>query len=456
MPASGSGHIGANRDMAELSGSRSQRRLNSWKEIAAFFGKNERTVKRWEAHGLPVRRVPGGARASVFAYVEELEGWLERGRDLPEARPAGQAGASAATRLLDFLRRRSVGLGLATAISFVAMLLAVADWRPPAHVPPSAAEEQYLAGTYDWNTRTAAGLKQAIEEFSTAIALDPDYAQAYAGLANAYNLISQYTDAPAAESYAKARAAAQNAISLDPRLADAHAALGFNLFYASRDFAGSAAEFETALRLGPRTAQTLHWYALTLMHFGSFDRPVALIDEASKLDPASRAIRANRALILFHAGRAREALAILTALRQEHPDYLATPSYLATIYLDLGRLPEFLSAARDAASVSGDADGLATVEAAERGFAEGGREGLLRQMYAAQQESHAKGRLPAYKLAVTAAMLGDDEAALDWLARSVGGNEPDAIATRIETAFAGLATNPKFLALLRRLGLPAQ
>jgi tetratricopeptide (TPR) repeat protein len=435
------------------SGSQPDRRLSSWKEIAAFFGRDERTGKRWETvRGLPVRRVPRGTRSSVFAYQRELEDWLH-----------GTGPAVAADAASDSRAASRLTMALASLAVILALSLGVAvTWfnviGPPgvrsSHVPPAAAAELYAQGVVDWNSRTAAGFDRARDEFTQATTIDPQFAAAFAGLANVYNLISQYTDAPAAASYARARVAAERAIALEPQLAEGYAALGFNSFYADHQFAQSAALFDKALALEPNSAQTLHWTALTGMHMGAFERPLQLIDRAQQLAPDSRAIAANRALILFYAGHADEAVAALNTLRQAAPDYLATPSYLASIYFALGRYELFLDAYRQAAEVAGDAAQLAVAERARQGFAESGAKGLLQAMLDAQRAQYKAGATPAYDVAITAARAGDLSGALDLLEAAVSRGETGIIAMRIEEAFVPLHADARFRALLTKVGLP--
>jgi len=422
------------------------RRLGSWKEIAAYFGKDERTVKRWEAtRGLPVRRVPRGTRSSVFAYQDELEAWLrgtplgaESGVVTPAARVL-QWPAIAITILV------IVALGAAFAFYF---------GTRSAHIPPAQAADLYKKAVIDWTSRTEDGFNRAIVEFDQAIAIDPQYAKAYAGLANTYNLISQYTSAPAAESYAKARTAAERAIALDPQLAEGYAALAFNVFYGSHEFQRANQLFDQAIALDPNSALTLHWAALTSLHLGEFTRPVDFIDRAQQLMPDSRSIQANKALILFYAGQSDEALRLLQDLKQAHPDYLATPSYLATIFLATGRYADFLDAYGQAASVAKNAARLDIVAKARDGYTNGGSSGMLAALLDAQLAAYRGGNEPAYPAAVTAAMLGRHDVALGLLEEAVGRGDSDVLSLRIETAFQPLYGEPRFLALLTKIGLP--
>jgi tetratricopeptide (TPR) repeat protein len=237
------------------------------------------------------------------------------------------------------------------------------------------------------------------------------------------------------------------------KLAEAYAAKGFNLYYGTHEFDRSAAMFEEALKRDPDSAQTLHWYALTSMHTGEHTRPLQLIERALRLAPDSRTIRANRALILYYAGRASEAITALEELRQVEPTYLATPSYLATIYLDQGQYGEFLRQYEEAARVEGNSARTRIAAAAREGLRTGGGPGFLRAMLSAQEQEYAAGAEPAYKLAVTAALLGDDDdAALGYLETAVTRAEPDTLSIRIEPAFERYYRDPRFVALVEKVG----
>lgn len=434
-------------------GSEAGQRLNSWKEIAAFFGKDERTVKRWETiRGLPVRRVPGGTRTSVFAYVSELEAWLSAPRPaLAQAQPIAPTAPAAgpSTRQLRLPIAAAVVIVTALILGFIAIAMMPRPTKP-APIPPEA-QALYEAGVIAWTGRTAAGFATAIEKFDAALAIAPDFAKAEVGRANAYNLVSQYTLAPAAESYAKARAAAERAISLDPQSGEAYAALGFNAFYAEHEFARSAELFDKALALAPDNAQALHWYALTLMQLGKFERPLELIDRALALQPDSRSIRANAALIRYYAGDTATAIGMLEQLRQANPDYLAVPSYLATIYLDQRRYPEFLDNYEIAANVEGSVGRQLIAKAARAALPNGGT-AMLEAMLDEQKHQFQAERESAYKVAATAALLGDKATALTYLETAIERRET--IGLLVEPEFRSLREEPRFVALLNRLGLP--
>ena len=194
------GQFGANEDMSVENGGNA-RRLTTWKEIATFLGRDERTVKRWEAsRGLPVRRVPGSGRASVFAYAHELQAWLDG------TQPDAAAAIATPPAKSKFA---------AVAIAVVALALvaggAVWFWSRPAPEPvrDPAAVALYKSGLHEWQTRTPSGLVRAVKDFDAAIVRDPGYAQAYEGLADTYNLMREYTPMPPDEAYAKQARARQ-------------------------------------------------------------------------------------------------------------------------------------------------------------------------------------------------------------------------------------------------------
>ena len=129
---------------------------------------------------------------------------------------------------------------------------------------------------------------------------DPHYAEAYAGLANCYNLLREYSLMPPNEAYPRAEAAANRAIALDDSLSDAHSALGFVDLYWSWDVAGAQREFVRALTLYPNSVNAHYWYGTYLLHLGRFSESLEEIEKAQKLDPHSTSILAGKGLVPFH------------------------------------------------------------------------------------------------------------------------------------------------------------
>lgn len=443
------------------------RRLNSWKEIGAFFGKDERTVKRWEAQrGLPVHRLPGGRRTTVYAYASELDGWLRgEGRGEVAGEMIGGANAMPGATGVEARRALLAALGVLLVVLALGVLIqhqattrgaavAPAAPRAAAHQPPAAAVDLYLAGMFNWEKRTPESLDLAVRKFNEAIAIDPDYAEAYVGLANCYNLLREYTMMPAAEAYPRAKEAAERAIALDDELAEAHISLAFVEFYWSRDIARARSEFQRGLQLDPKSVRAHHWFATALLHMGEFEEALREIDEARALEPQSRSILADKGLILFYAGRVEEAVRLLSELSQSEPDYLSPFAYLAVIYFAEGEYENYFAAARTAALLLKDENRLAVIEAAERGWEADGRQGMLRSVLDTQQRLHGAGAESAWALAQTFGRLGDAEMTLSYLRASIDRGEEYVMAIRIEPAFAFLHGDPAFRALVAEVGMP--
>lgn len=443
------------------------KRLRDWKEIAAFFGRDERTVRRWERQrGLPVRRISGGARNLIFAYPDELERWLRNGgatdaeADAPQPPEAGTGDGDPGVSSFRSATAAKAGwpvlaFGAACLLLLAAGVFLLDRTAPAGRVayrPDAKVHSLYLDAVYYLETRQANGLTRAMQLLTEATALDPQYAEAYVKLADTYNMVSQFTLMPARDAYPRALAAANRALVLDPGNAGAHAALAFTTFYWNKDFARSRELFEQAIALDPNVPQTHHWYALTLMVTGEKELPLREINRAQELNPQSRSILANKALILFYAGRVDEALAILQPLADAEPNLRSPPEYLATIYLDEGRWSDFLREYRTAARISGNDARRAIADAAERGLREGGGQGMLEAMYAEQKRQYENNREPAYKVAGTAAMLGRADEAIGYLEESVRRKEDDLPGMYVEPIFKRLRADPRYRSIVSQQG----
>ena len=426
------------------------RRIDSWKEIAAFFGRDERTVKRWEKErGLPVHRLPG-ERGGVFAWSSELTAWLnsaaangkvddpppaspalipppESKSPEPSAPPAPDEKATPASPHFTnrWIWAAVVVVALAAAL-FYAFRFERRSFREhsnitvlhPAthHVPDPEAQEFYLKGRYYWNRRTDASLHQAIDAFTQAVVHDNNNARAYAGLAETYDLLPEYGKMSNADAYPRAIAAANRAIALDPSLAEAHRALAFALFYWNWDVNGALSQFHLALQLDPQDFETHHWLATTLLTLGRGPESVAEIQRARELQPSSRSILADQALIhfVFHHDPA-ESIATLRELERTDPDFVVAPRYLANIFHDEHDYADFIPEATRAADISHDASLAAVMQEASDGWHKDGVHGMLLSMKKTQEQLYAKGNLAPFELARTCALLGDKPCALHYL-----------------------------------------
>lgn len=289
---------------------------------------------------------------------------------------------------------------------------------PPAastHIPTPTAQALYLKGRYYWEHRTGSSLQESIDAYTQAIVADSNYALAFAGLAESYDLMPEYSKTSSASSYTRAIAAANKAISLDPSISEAHRALAFALFWSQTDIPRALAEFKHAIELAPNDAEAHHWYATALNAVQLDAESLKEINLAQQLAPASRSILADQAWIRYFSAGDRQAKAMLEELETREPDFRSPPSYLARIDLSSGDYPGYLTQLQRLAALSGNAVDARLAAAARRGWASGGVNGMLHAMQSVQKDSFTKGQSDGYDLAHTCGLLGEKEDAVLYL-----------------------------------------
>lgn len=420
-------------------------RLVSWKAIAAYFERDERTVRRWEQErGLPVHRFPGGEKGRVFAYASELDEWLHSGAVNEESVPSEGAmnplDEAAHLQIQTDQQRESVHsssvsharrlnrLLAATLIFLILALIGVIAWRSSrsftaannkAHIPSHAAQELYWKGHAAWERRTDESLKEAVDDFTQAIVKDSNYAEAYAGLAECYDLLPEYSTMPTSQAMPRAISAAEKALSLNDSLPQAHRALGFALFWWQWDFRRGMDEYQKAIQLDPNDVEAHHWYATALMLMRQFDEAGKEFDKAHQLDPSSRAIIADRDLMLYVSGHQKEAMTSLRELDESQPDFSSPPRYLARMYFEQRDYPNYLRELDHEARISRNAGFVAAIEMVKKGWSKGGEKGLDEALYQNQAELLLSGEFTSYDFAAVAAKLGKQEEMMHYLAASM-------------------------------------
>jgi hypothetical protein len=475
-----------------------KKRLDSWKEIAAFFDRDERTVKRWEKErGLPVYRVPGSVRGGVFAYADELAEWLQAPHhnwepvEIPAALVASAGTNRGPTATANMLTRKPP-TGVSTNVpidvpaddlrlvpppsatkdflwilplvlitgSFLAFSFGHREPRYKnalaAPQPPSAeAQDLYLKGRYHFEKRTPDDLNQAVDFFTQAIVHDPAYAAPYVGLADSYNLLREFSVLPGQEAFPRARAAAAKAVELDPNSAEAHNSLAFASFWGFFDVATAEREFKRAIELNAGLPRAHHWYATFLIETGRIQEGLLEIERARQLDPSSTPILADKGCILAAAGKTEEARTLLTQLAASQPEFVPPHRYLAEdIYFREGNYAGYLTESATVARLRHDAKAQKNIDLEKAAYATGGRRGLLEQRLTANRESFDHGTGSAFDVADAYAALGQDNDALKYL--EIACQRHDLRLTTLITngEFQHLHQNQEFREVVARVGLP--
>ena len=204
----------------------------------------------------------------------------------------------------------------------------------PARTADDEAYRWYLKGRYEWNKRTADGLNAAVEYFNKAVAVDPSYAAAHAGLAESYLLLGAFSWRPAADAFPLADAAARRALELDPGLSSPHAVKGY-LLTGSYEPSAAYSEYLRAIELDPNNVTARQWYALSVMTVNSSEA-LRQIEIARRLDPMSKILSSDAAVVYKHVGRWDEAIAQLERTIQLYPDFAEGYIQLGNIYEQRG------------------------------------------------------------------------------------------------------------------------
>lgn len=324
-----------------------------------------------------------------------------------------------------------------------------ADRRP---TTSPEAYRLYLQARHAWNRRTPEALAQSVTYLQRAISLDPGFALAYSGLADAYNLQADYGIRPPRETYALAMDAARRALELDESLAEAHTALAFALLYHDWDWVAAEQEFERAITLSPNYASAYQWSAYPLMVQGRFDEALARVRRAQELDPVSPIIPANLALALYQARRPGEAVTVCRRAIRLDPTFHVGHWILGLGLGQLGRHDEAVDAlerARELAEASPD-----VTAALAYAYGRAGHTDDARRLLSELRERSASQYVPAYLLAVVHVGLGENDDAFHWLEIALRERQPYMLYLAVEPTLDPIRTEPRYPDLLRRAGLP--
>jgi len=308
----------------------------------------------------------------------------------------------------------------------------------------------YLRGRYYWNRRTAGGLTRALEQFQQAVEKDPTYALAYAGLADCYAVMEEYTDTPSSETLPKARAAALRALQLDDSLAEAHASLGLISVYLWQCGEGEK-EYKRAIELDPNYPSAHHWYSFYLHMLGRLDEAMAEIKRAQQLDPLSPVISDNLAVYFLNKGDLNAGIEQCRKIIELDPNYPRVHSHLGWAYLKQGREQEAMAELQKGVELSGRAS--ARLGLLGYGYGALGKRAEARAVLRELEERYARRESPALYLAAVYAGLGEKDQAFAWLERDFQARTGSLIFITFHPNYDTLRGDPRFADLLRRMGL---
>lgn len=308
----------------------------------------------------------------------------------------------------------------------------------------------YIKGRYYWNKR-GAGLVRSIDMFAQALDLDPTFALAYSGTADAYVQLGYGNGLAPSDAFPKARAAAMHALQLDSTLAEPHAALGFVHMYYDWNWTEADREFRRAIALNPSYATAHEWYGLFLAAMGRSVEARREERRAEDLDPLSVPIAGTSAWVLFYTGNVNAAKgAIQIALRED--------KNFALGHLYLGRMQQ-QTGAFDSALVQYDASGplrdwIPTLAGKAYVLASVGRKAEARVLLTQMDSMSRKSYVTAYGVALVYAALHNPDSAFAWLDKGVGERTNWMVWLNRDRRWDPIRSDPRFIRLTQRIGLP--
>jgi len=312
------------------------------------------------------------------------------------------------------------------------------------------AYEAYLRGRYHWNRRSEEGIRKGIEYFEEAIRLDPLYAQAHAGLAQAYDTLGSYSFITPEEAYTKARVAALHALEIDDNLSEAHVAMGGVLQNHLWDWAGSEEHFRRALAADPGNAGAYHWYSDLLSALGRSDEAVAAMRRAHEIDPLSLTVNMSLGACFFYARRYDDAVEQQRRTLDLDPNFAPAHRMMGGALEQLGRLDDAMTEYRTAAALSKDLSANALLA---HTLARAGRPDEARRIHA-QLRADSEGRyLSPYSEAAIYVGLGETDAAFERLEEAFAIRDRGMVWIKVAPRLDPLRGDPRFDALLRRMNL---
>jgi|SRR5580704_1926765 adenylate cyclase len=312
----------------------------------------------------------------------------------------------------------------------------------------------YLKGRSYWSKRTLSDLETAVSYFDQAIAKDPGYALAYAGLADAYSLMPDYGGRPS-EDIPKSNVAARKALELDATLARPHAVLGSNKMGYEWDFAGGEAEFKKAIELDPNDATAHQWYAESLVMLGGREQEgLAEINRAHQLDPQSLVIRRDLGADHTFARQYDEAIAVCQKLADENPTFAVAHECLANAYGGKKMYPQVIAEWKTYGKLSGERIDADYAAALEEGFRSGGWKGALSESIETLKAQRKAGYPSSYNIAEAYADLGEKDQAFQWLDTAFQEHDQGLMGLKTDYSLDPIRSDPRFAELVRKVGLP--
>jgi TolB-like protein/Tfp pilus assembly protein PilF len=312
----------------------------------------------------------------------------------------------------------------------------------------------YLKGRYLWEQRTKDSVVRARDYFNQAIQQDPNYALAYVGLADCDFVITDYAPISINDTTPKVRAEAEKALEIDPNLAEAHNALAA-ADWNDWTWADAEREFRRAIELNPNLANAHHWYGLFLSWSGSRNQEsISEIKRALQLDPLNLRFNTNLGQAYWNARQDDLALAQLKKTVELDPNFADVHGFLSYVYRTHGQYDLWLEESRKSAVLNNDGDIALLIGEVSKTYHQSGYRASIFKFIALDKQLSEHRYVDPGEIGGWYAAAGDDNAAFDWLNKAVDQKAESTQTFRVQRDLDHLRSDPRYAALLRRMGLP--
>lgn len=294
------------------------------------------------------------------------------------------------------------------------------------------------------NTRSAAGLSDAVRQYSQLANLHPHNAAAFVGLAETNLLLREFKALPDEVAYRRAVLAAQQALAIDPRSPGGLRSLAFIKYWSDGDHAEAFDLFRRSIAEAPDDAQTYHWYGTALLGDGRFKEALAALDRARTLNPGSSAIATDEAYVRYLSGDRAAAMASLKRIILIDPEFSGARRYLAAIDLVENDDTGFLEQGAASARLTHNAAQATMIAAAAAAYRAGGRDAMVASLVAWAEHAFENDGGRAILAAQMNAIAGNRSRSLQWLSRAEAAREPEIKSLLAYPAFVRYRTDPAF------------
>jgi eukaryotic-like serine/threonine-protein kinase len=315
------------------------------------------------------------------------------------------------------------------------------------------AYQLYLQGLFYWNKWTESGFRKAIDYFNQAVQRDPNYALAYAGLAEAYNFLGDSGYVDSKQVWPNAKSASMQALKADDSLAEAHIALALVRESYDWDWPGAETEFKRAIQLDPNSATAHHWYGEFLTRMGRFEESRQELKKAQDLDPLSLLINTSMGRELYYSRQYETAAQQLKKALDMDPNFVPAQQATEAAYAQAGMYKEAIAQRQRVLTLSGNPDLAAAIG---EDYRKSGYTGVLQGWLEGLSEVSRRGYVSPYNLAQIHARLGEKEQALALLEQAYTARDSKLSYVKVDPVFDEMRSDGRFQQVLKELSFPDQ